>query len=759
MKRLRRIQAFVLLGIAVLGAIVFYVADLDRTVRREFEGRHWDLPAKVYAAPTELYAGAPLVADDLERELKLLHYRAAADPDRPGTYRRHGESIELNARRTRFADELREPIRLNIATAPSGVVRMTAAGGAEVPVFRLDPPLIGSIFPIHGEDRVVLAPGEIPPLLIAALKAVEDRRFDVHHGVDPRGILRALWVDVRAGRIEQGGSTLTQQLVKSYFLDERQTFSRKLTEAIMAWRLEAHFTKTDILTAYINEIYLGQDGERAIHGFGLASEFYFALPIDELNLQQLATLVGLVRGPSYYDPRHHPERARARRDLVLKVMADAGAISQADADAAAKKALGVLPTASGAYYPAYLDFVRRTLKRDYREADLAAAGLAIFTSLEPRAQAAAERSLTHELVRLDARTHRKDAQLQGAVVIARPDSGEVVAIVGGRQVGFDGFDRALDARRQIGSLIKPAVYLAALESGKYNAATLVDDVPIEVKFRNGDTWRPDNYSHQSFGPVPVVHALAESLNLATVHVGLDVGVAKVAQVLPRLGLDRTPPLHPALLLGSADLTPLEVAQFYQVLANGGFLSRLRAVRAVLDAQGRAVRTFPMEVTPVADASIVYQLDSMLKLVVARGTARAAEARFQPVVLAGKTGTSSDLRDSWFAGFSGSHLAVVWVGYDDSHPTGLSGATGALPVWIDVMAALKPSSFDPPMPDGTEMRTIDFWTGQESSPACATDVVSVALPRGTVLPGRPGCGPESSAGLLDRAKSWFDRLTH
>ena len=337
MKRARRIQAFVLLAIAVVAAVVLYVADLDRTVRREFEGRHWDLPARVYAAPTELYAGAPLAADDLEHELKLLHYRAAPDPDRPGTYRRYGAAIDLNARRTRFADELREPVRVTIATAPSGVVRMTAPGGADVPVFRLDPTLIGSIFPIHGEDRIVLAPGEIPPLLIAALKAVEDRRFDVHHGVDPRGILRALWVDVRAGRIEQGGSTLTQQLVKSYFLDERQTFSRKLTEAIMAWRLETHFTKTDILTAYINEIYLGQDGERAIHGFGLASQFYFALPIDELDLSQLALLVGLVRGPSYYEPRRHPDRARARRDLVLKVMADAGVIGQADANAATRR--------------------------------------------------------------------------------------------------------------------------------------------------------------------------------------------------------------------------------------------------------------------------------------------------------------------------------------------------------------------------------------------------------------------------------------
>ena len=263
-------------------------------------------------------------------------------------------------------------------------------------MLRLEPLLIGSIFPIHGEDRIVVTPQEVPPLLPAALKAVEDRKFDTHHGVDPLAMLRAAWVDVRARQIEQGGSTLTQQLVRSYFLSSRQTLSRKLREAVMAMALDAHFTKADLMNAYINEIFLGQDGDRAIHGFGLASQFYFGKPLAELDLSEVALLVAIVRGPSYYDPRRHPERALQRRNLVLKIMSEQGVVAPADAAAATRRPLGVASRPAGAYYPAYLDFVRRTLRRDYHEEDLTEAGLRIYTSLDPRAQEQAESALEHE---------------------------------------------------------------------------------------------------------------------------------------------------------------------------------------------------------------------------------------------------------------------------------------------------------------------------------------------------------------------------
>jgi penicillin-binding protein 1B len=574
---------------------------------------------------------------------------------------------------------------------------------------RLEPLLIGSIFPTHGEDRIVVTPEQVPPLLPAALKAVEDRKFDTHHGVDPAAIARAVWANLRAGGIAQGGSTLTQQLVRSYFLTTDQTFTRKFREAVMSIALEAHFTKADLMNAYINEIYLGQDGQRAIHGFGLASQFYFGKPLAELDLSEVALLVAVVRGPSYYDPRRRPERVHARRDLVLRILAEQKVISDADAKAAAKRPLGVLTRNSGGYYPAYLDFVRRTLRRDYREEELTQAGLRIYTSLDPRAQEDAERTLEHELGRLDqihaaavrkrAANNDNTAPLEGAVVVTTPQSGDVIAIVGGRRVGYNGFDRALDAVRPMGSLVKPFVYLTALETKRYNAATIIQDEPIDVRLRNGTHWKPENFTKQIYGPVPIVRALAESLNLATVGLGLDVGLPNVTKTLVNFGLTRKPVEVPAMLLGSVEVTPLEAAQLYGGLANGGFRAPLRAVRAVISADGKPLRAFQVEVDEVADADSVFQLNRMLEVVMEHGTGRPARSVLPAnLVVAGKSGTSSDQRDSWFAGFSGSHLAVVWVGYDDNSPTEFTGSSGALTVWARLMASLNTTSRSPATPE-------------------------------------------------------------
>jgi penicillin-binding protein 1B len=752
-----------ILGLAALVA-AGYVFYLDQVVVRQFEGRRWTLPAQVYAAPLELYAGLPLTLAELEHELQRLHYRRSDRPDRPGTYRQQGEHVDVALRPARFADELRHAELLTITSGAKGIDSLRDSAGHEVPVLRLEPLLIGSIFPIHGEDRIVVSPEEVPPLLPAALKAVEDRKFDSHYGVDPVAMLRAAWVNLRARQIEQGGSTLTQQLVRSYFLSSRQTLSRKLREAVMAMALDAHFTKADLMNAYINEIFLGQDGDRAIHGFGLASQFYFGKPLAELDLSEVSLLVAIVRGPSYYDPRRHPERALARRNLVLKELAGQGVVKADDASAATHRPLGVTPRPAGAYYPAYLDFVRRTLRRDYRDQDLTEAGLAIYTSLDPRAQDEAERALEHELARLDRQHKKPDASLEGAVVVTSPQSGDVVAIVGGRDVGYDGFNRALDAHRSMGSLVKPFIYLTALESGRYNAATVVQDAPVDVKLANGRHWQPENFTRQVYGPVPVVRALAESLNLATVGVGLDVGVPKVAQTLQRFGLPRAPEQVPAMLLGAVDVTPLEAAQLFNGLANGGFRNPLRAVRAVISSDGKPLKAFPLEVTPVASPEVMYQLDRMLVLVMDHGTGRAARALLPPdLVVAGKSGTSSDYRDSWFAGFSGSHLVVVWVGYDDNDPTGFTGSAGALPVWAHIMAGLGTGSWNAPMPESLAEVHIEYPTGLRAVPGCAEDIVTVVVPGNASLPARPGCGfPESPAppnSVVNRAQQWLKSLVH
>jgi penicillin-binding protein 1B len=754
----------VLAGVALL-ALSVWVVHLDRVVTRQFEGRRWSVPARVFAQPLELYVGAPVRADDLEEELKRLQYRVG-DPDAgPGLYRRRGGTFDVHARRVRFTDELRAPVRVQIRADGTGIAGLADANGKDLPLFRLDPPLIGNISPVHGEDRLILAPDEVPKLLTEGLKLVEDRRFDEHHGVDLRGIARAMWANLRAGRVQQGGSTLTQQLIKSYFLTEEQTLGRKLTEAVMALRLEARFSKQEILNAYINEVFLGQDGERAVHGFGLGSQFWFGKPLDEIDVAETAMLVGVIKGPTYYDPRRKPERAKTRRDLVLKVFADGGLITPEVMKAAQAKPLGIRKP-GGAYVPAYLDLVRRHLKRDYAEADLAAAGLTVYTSLDPRAQAAAENALARQLKRLDA-TGKRKGTLEGAVVIAEPDSGDVIAIVGGREAGFDGFNRALDAKRSIGSLVKPAIYLAALETNRYTPASILDDSPIQLKLGDGTLWTPQNYTREVYGPVPMVHALAESLNLATVHLGLDVGLPTVVNTLVKLGLDQKPAPNPSLLLGALSLSPLDVTQLYAPFANGGFKARLRTVRAVVDENGKPLKRFPVQVDAVASPATVYQVDRMLTQVFTFGTARGARLP-GGIVAAGKTGTSNDTRDSWFAGFTGSHLAVVWVGYDDNRITGLTGGSGALPVWTDLMSALRTTSWEPSMPETLEDRWIDYYTGLESRADCGAEVLPVAVPIGLPLPPRADCAPLAAgaaapatapSGIVERVKSLFDKVTH
>jgi penicillin-binding protein 1B len=758
-RRILLIGALVLL--AAVAAAAAWVLHLDRVVTREFRGRLWSVPARVYAAPLDLYTGAPVTANDLEEELRRLHYRSGDPAAGPGIYRRKGGSFELHARRVRFIDELREAELVTIRAGSDSITDLKNPDGTELPVFRLDPLLVGNVFPVHGEDRIVLSPADVPPLLRSAIKVVEDRRFDEHHGVDLLGILRALAANVRAGRVIQGGSTLTQQLVKNYFLSDEQTVGRKATEAVMALRLEARFSKEDILVAYLNEVYLGQDGQRAIHGFGLGSEYYFAKPLAELDVNELALLVGLVKGPSYYDPRKHAERARVRRNLVLQELADAKLIDAAAEKRAAAMPLGLRPPGGG-YVPAYLDLVRRDLKRDYAEADLAAAGLAVYTTLDPRAQAAGERALSRRLSRLDAASRVRGAHLEGAVVVAEPNSGDVVAVVGSREVGAEGFNRALDARRPIGSLVKPAVYLAALETGRYNAATMIEDAPIELKLGDGSIWAPQNFTHEIYGQVPMARALAESMNLATVRLGLNVGLPQVADALQRLGLETRPTLNPSLLLGTVEMTPLEVVKVYTALANGGFRARLRTVHAVLDEQGRPLKSFKVQVEAAASPAAVYQLDRMLILVTTRGTGRGASAHLPPgTIVAGKTGTSSDTRDSWFAGFTGSYLAVVWVGYDDNRVTGLTGAAGALPVWEDTIASLNSASFQPAAPEQVEDRWIGFADGLETTPACSADAVAVAVPRGTALPASAGCYPSPSppGTLTDKIKAWIKTTIH
>jgi len=746
--RKRLLRGLGVLAVLLLVPLLIIVFVLDRRVTVQFEGRRWTLPARVYAQPLELYVGQTLSAERFALELDRLGYRVAGNPVEPGTYRRRGDRVDVDVREFRFSDELQKSRELRLGFGGGAIASLKDSQGGDVPVYRLDPLLIGSIFPIHGEDRIVVAPDEVPPLLPAALKAVEDRKFEEHHGIDPKAILRALFANLRAGQIEQGGSTLTQQLVKSYFLDSRRDMRRKSEEAVMAMILESRFEKDDIMNAYINEIYLGQDGTRAVHGFGLASQFYFGKPLAELDLPEIALLVAIVRGPSYYDPRRHPERTLERRNLVLKLLAEQGVVPKEDAERAAKKPLGLADAKrqGSSFYPAFLDLVRRQLRHDYKEEDLTEAGLVVFTTLDPLLQERAEKALSAELDRLEKSGRKASKGLQGVVVVTTPQTGEVVGLVGAREASFDGFNRALDARRPIGSIAKPLVYLAALEQGSYTPASAVADEPVELKLPNGQTWKPENFTKETHGNVTMVRALTQSLNLATVNLGLEVGLDKVADTYVQLGLEEAPAAYPSMLLGAANLTPYDVAQLYNTLANGGFRSPLRAVRAVVDESGKALKAPELEVDTGASPEAVYALDRMLIEVMERGTGQPARRDLPAgLVVAGKTGTSNDYRDSWFAGFSGGNLIVVWVGHDDNSSTGLTGTTGALPVWSKLMGSLSTTSFEPVLPEDLEERWIDYFTGEETSPYCSGAAVRMAFSIGTSLIPNAICPPSVGEG--------------
>jgi penicillin-binding protein 1B len=549
-------RRIVLVGLLLLKLFTQYQ---DFQVRHAFEGRRFALPARLYARPLELLPGLKLGPEALLAELARLDYREASTGDEPGRYARHGERVELTVRPFTFWDGA-QPARTLEVRFRGGEVREVRERERDAPVelARLDPLYIGGIYPAHNEDRQLVRLDQVPAPLVQALIAIEDRSFHEHHGVDPRGLARAVVTLVR-GRGVQGGSTLTMQLVKNFFLTPERTLTRKFKEVLMALLLELHYDKRDILETYLNEIYLGQDGNRAIHGVGLASQFYFGKPVSELTLPEAALLVGMVKGPSVYDPRRHPQRARERRDLVLAEMGKLEMLAPAELAAARTAPLAVIerPVMGATPYPAFLDLVRRQLKRDYREDDLRAEGLRIFTTLDPAAQSAAEQALAARLARLD---RGREGQLEGAVVVTDVQNGEVQALVGGRDPRFEGFNRALDANRQVGSLMKPMIYLTALaEPGRYTLITPLDDGPLIWQERGIPDWQPENYDKTFHGQVPLRLALAHSYNVASARLGLELGVAQVLDNARRAGIERELPPYAGVPASSASCRPMPPA--------------------------------------------------------------------------------------------------------------------------------------------------------------------------------------------------------
>lgn len=743
-----------LVGLVVLAVFAVY---LDAVVQEKFSGKRWTVPAKVYARPLELFVGQKLAKDDFLKELDALGYRRESAVAGPGGVSVAGNNIELHSRGFQFYESTEPSQRVRVRFSGDYVAGLTQAGGGNLAVARLEPLLIGGLYPAHQEDRVLIKLEQVPPYLVETLVAIEDREFFNHFGVSPKGIARAVWINATAGQLRQGGSTLTQQLVKNFYLTNERTLVRKATEAMMAVLLELHYDKKDILEAYLNEVFLGQDGQRAVHGFGLASQYFFSQPLSELKLDQVALLVGMVKGPTYYNPRRNPERALERRNLVLDVLAAQGVASVEEVDAAKQKPLGITRRGSLAdsSFPAFLDLVKRQLREDYQEQDLTEEGLRIFTSFDPIMQLKAESALAGTLKRLSGR--KGVDQVEAGMVVTSPESGEVQAIIGSRQPRFAGFNRALDAVRPIGSLIKPAIYLTALERpSQYTLTSLLEDQPFSIKGQDGQVWRPQNYDRKAHGTIYLYQGLVNSYNLSTAKLGLEIGVPEVLKTLSRLGVEQEWPAYPSMLLGAGGLSPMSVASMYQTLANGGFNTPLRGIRAVLTAEGEPLKRYPYQIQQRFDSGAIYLLQNAMQRTMSEGTGRSVYSQLpRSLALAGKTGTSNDSRDSWFAGFSQDVLAVVWLGRDDNGPTPLTGATGALQVWTEFMRQADPLPLDMPVPDNVVLAWVDASSGQGTDPSCP-NAVQMPYIRGSQPVAGPACGIQAPVNeVMDWVRGWLD----
>ena len=749
----RRLSLWLFLLSLVLLAVfsTSYVLNLNKKVTSQFEGKRWQLPARVYARPLDLFLGKKLTTRALESELALLNFRQVKKPKWPGEYTRSKGRFIIAARAFRFPDE-HQPARILHLKLDKGRISLLEdiEDKAEIPLFRLEPVRIAKIYPNHNEDRVLVKLNDVPELLVKTLLAVEDQDFYSHSGIQPKAILRAMLANFSAGRTVQGGSTLTQQLVKNFFLSNERTLTRKFNEAIMALLLEWHYEKDEILEAYLNEIYLGQDGTRSIHGFGLASQFYFQRNLKSLPAEQLALLVGLAKGASYYDPRRRPKRAKTRRNLVLSTATNEGLLDLDAAKLSQQQPLAVTPNAPSGItsYPAFLQLVREQLRRDYRDEDLQNEGLAIFTTLDPYMQSQAEQAVIKQLRKLEDERRMEIGKLQSALMIASVEQGEVLAVVGGRDPRYAGFNRALEMRRPVGSAIKPAVYLAALsQPAQYNLLSLLDDSKLVVKQARGD-WQPKNYNQKYYGQVTLMQSLVHSLNTSTVRLGLAIGLEKTIQTLEALGVETPLNPYPSMLLGAAGLPPVELLQMYQTIAAGGYKTPLRAILTVIDQKGETLQRYPLTVEQAVSPQADYLLMTALHEVTASGTGRALKYLLpKDLKVAGKTGTTNDSRDSWFAGFSASHVAVAWVGRDDNQSTGLTGSSGALRVWAAAMNNLDTQSLQPSQPDRVEWALADVESGMLLDSQCQSGMWLPFI-SGSVLPDQQEC-PQTQGNFIQR----------
>jgi penicillin-binding protein 1B len=733
-------------GLFTLGIFCIY---LDAKVRRTFEGQRWQVPVQVYGQLQILQLGEQANLEEIVQTLKINNYQKVKFVTRAGQFAQSAEHLNIFQRAFDFTDGSNNPQQLSIEVVSDIIVALTI-DKQQVAQIILEPQLLARLVPDNKEDRILVSLEELPSQLIDTLLLIEDRDFYHHHGVSPVGIFRALFNNILAGRTVQGGSTLTQQLAKNMFLSRERTLSRKIKEALMAVILELRYSKDQLLEAYINEVYLGQNYANGVFGFGLAAQFYFGKEINELSHGQIALLIAQVKGPSYYDPWRHPKRAIGRRDLILRLMFEQHMLSLAEFEQAAESGLSIRAHRRLAKkkYPAYLQLVNAELN-EHISSFTQKSGIKVFTGFSHRSQQLLEHSVAQQLPLLERKYQQSD--LEAAMIVTDINSGEIRALLGGRESGYAGFNRALNAKRHIGSLIKPAIYVAALERyQQYNFATILDDKAITLKKGSGKKWQPKNYDGKYRGQVSLIEGLVYSLNIPTINLGMSLGLTSVADVIKTLGYQHHLQMRPSVLLGAINMSPLQINQLYLTIANKGYYQKSHTITKILSSKNEMLWQKEKIPEQRLSSQAAYLLDYALEQVTQVGTARSLTWRLNNKKVAGKTGTSNALRDSWFIGYDNKHLITTWLGKDNNKPTGLTGSSGALALFADFIKRQGVVNKIENKPEGIEVTLFEQQTGNAVTQECANTVIYPAVRDGIVT-------YQQCLQKKEDPRSWFEKI--
>jgi penicillin-binding protein 1B len=723
----------------VLYEFLSYYNSLDQELVARFSGTRWTIPSLVYSDVTTIYPGQKLSDIGLFERLARLNYHRT-DPGRISGRGEYSYDQKTN-RLTIFLHSFSYPYKqfpgelVEMKIGPTGTIRTIDDAGTHKPAYsiELEPEALGAIFQGDWEQRRLVPLTDMPPAFIDAVLAAEDHRFYDHHGIDLVRIAKAAWIDLTAGHVVQGGSTLTQQLMKNFFLTSRRDWHRKVKEALMAYIAERRYSKDEILENYLNDIYLGQRGQEGIYGVWEASELFFSKDPRDLTIAEMATIAGMIRSPNHFNPIRHNAQARVRRNEVLGSMLADGYINKAAYDQAVTQPLRTRePYTETNDAPYFVDYVKHELAERYPPSVLTGEGLRIFTTLDVHMQKESEHAIEQNLADLEAkhrslRRKEKTQQLESCLLAIEPQTGKIRAMTGGRDYRESQFNRITQSKRQPGSAFKPVTYLAALQEtldggpARFLPTSYIEDSPFTWQY--GDmSWTPKNYKNRYFGRVTLEFALEESLNSATSRLADTIGLDRVRDMAAKLGFGDLPP-YPSIVLGGIEVSPLQLARMYAILANEGMEVPPYAVTAVVDQHGNVIEGHEIKAEEVLSPELAYTIDFMLEQVINHGTGQGARRMGFVRPAAGKTGTTNDSKDAWFAGFTPNLLAVVWTGFDQKEVVGLTGAEASLPAWTNFMKAATASrpETDFAVPPGVVEAKVDPLTGYLAGPYCPISV--------------------------------------